>query len=186
MLNGLDLFSGIGGMSIALREWVKPMKTCEQCQKELQRKRKPSGKLEANASFSLRRFCNSQCRGNFTASLNQCSPNAARQRTLKLYPKEQLKNCEICGESSSRLHRHHKDKNTYNNSSENILICCQACHAKEHQKNDKWGKKKKERFCIYCNNLFTHENRRRKTCGTECFVNLSSKSAEKRWQCGQA
>jgi DNA (cytosine-5)-methyltransferase 1 len=29
MLNGLDLFSGIGGLSIALREWVKPVCYCE-------------------------------------------------------------------------------------------------------------------------------------------------------------
>lgn len=29
MLNGLDLFSGIGGMSIALNEWVRPVAYCE-------------------------------------------------------------------------------------------------------------------------------------------------------------
>lgn len=29
MLNGLDLFSGIGGLSIALREWVKTIAYCE-------------------------------------------------------------------------------------------------------------------------------------------------------------
>lgn len=29
MLNGLDLFSGIGGLSIALSEWVKPIAYCE-------------------------------------------------------------------------------------------------------------------------------------------------------------
>lgn len=29
MLNGLDLFSGIGGMSIALSKWVKPIAYCE-------------------------------------------------------------------------------------------------------------------------------------------------------------
>ncbi len=29
MLNGLDLFSGIGGLSIALREWVNPIAYCE-------------------------------------------------------------------------------------------------------------------------------------------------------------
>jgi len=29
MLNGLDLFSGIGGMSIALSEWVRPIAYCE-------------------------------------------------------------------------------------------------------------------------------------------------------------
>lgn len=160
------------------------MRKCEFCKTDLLRKRKPCGKLEAKTSFTLRRFCNSQCRGNFTASLNQCSQNAARQRTLKLYPRESLKNCEICTESSMILHRHHKDKNTYNNLPENILICCPNCHAKEHQKNDKWGKKKKERFCLLCNTLFVHPNRRRKTCSDECFVKLSSQSAEKRWKCG--
>ena len=29
MLNGLDLFSGIGGISLALREWVRPVIYCE-------------------------------------------------------------------------------------------------------------------------------------------------------------
>ena len=29
MLNGLDLFSGIGGMSIALQQWVRPLAYCE-------------------------------------------------------------------------------------------------------------------------------------------------------------
>jgi DNA (cytosine-5)-methyltransferase 1 len=29
MLNGLDLFSGIGGLSIALNEWVRPIAHCE-------------------------------------------------------------------------------------------------------------------------------------------------------------
>jgi DNA (cytosine-5)-methyltransferase 1 len=29
MLNGLDLFSGIGGLAIALKEWVRPLAYCE-------------------------------------------------------------------------------------------------------------------------------------------------------------
>ncbi len=29
MLNGLDLFTGIGGISLALREWVRPISYCE-------------------------------------------------------------------------------------------------------------------------------------------------------------
>lgn len=29
MLNGLDLFSGIGGISLALKEWVRPIAYCE-------------------------------------------------------------------------------------------------------------------------------------------------------------
>ena len=29
MINGLDLFSGIGGISLALQEWVKPVAYCE-------------------------------------------------------------------------------------------------------------------------------------------------------------
>ncbi len=38
MLNGLDVFSGIGGISYALREWIKPLAYCEidpYCQKVL-------------------------------------------------------------------------------------------------------------------------------------------------------
>jgi site-specific DNA-cytosine methylase len=29
MLNGLDLFSGIGGLSLALAPWVRPVAYCE-------------------------------------------------------------------------------------------------------------------------------------------------------------
>src|SRR6185503_4848592 len=28
-MNGLDLFSGIGGLSIALKEWIRPLCYCE-------------------------------------------------------------------------------------------------------------------------------------------------------------
>lgn len=170
MLNNLDLFSGI--------------KNCEFCKTELFRKRKPSGKLEANTSFQKRRFCNYKCRGDSTASKNECLENSARQRTLKLYPKESLKLCEVCGNSEKRLQRHHKDKNTYNNLPENILICCQHCHAKEHKKEGNWGKGKKERTCIQCERIFQHENRKRKTCSTECFLKISSIKAKERWACG--
>jgi DNA (cytosine-5)-methyltransferase 1 len=48
VLNGLDLFSGIGGMSIALQEWVRPIASCEidpYCQGVLL-SRIASGKLE--------------------------------------------------------------------------------------------------------------------------------------------
>ena len=169
MLNGLDLFS---------------MKSCEHCQESLFRKRKPCGKLEANTSFAKRRFCNSQCRGNFTASKNQCLENSARQRILKLFPKELLTSCEVCGDSKKRLQRHHKDKNTYNNNSENILICCQNCHAKEHQKTGVWGKGKKIRYCIFCKNEFIHKNRHRKTCSKNCFLKICSLKAKERWECG--
>jgi hypothetical protein len=186
MLNGLDLFSGIGGMSLALREYVRPMKNCKHCNNELVRKRKPCGKLESNTYFKKRLFCNSKCRGNFTASLNKCLPNTARQRTLKLYPKKNLIHCEVCGNNKKRLYRHHKDANTYNNFPENILICCQACHAKEHQRLGKWGRGKKVRICLNCAKSFTHQNRRRKTCSGECFLERCSKIAKKRWLCGSA
>jgi len=168
-MNGLDLFN---------------MKTCEFCQFELCRKRKPSGKLEANTSFIKRRFCNSKCRGNFTASKNECLESSVRQRTLKLYPKITLKNCQVCGNTENRLQRHHKDKNPFNNLFENILICCQSCHAKEHQKDGVWGRGKKERFCIQCKEYFIHKNRKRKTCSNECFLNFCSVKAKERWQCG--
>jgi hypothetical protein len=184
MLNGLSLFSGIGGLDVALSGWVRPMKTCEYCKKELLRKRKPSGKLEANSSFSLRRFCNSKCRGDFTTSKNECLESSVRQRTLKLYPKEGLEKCSICDDSEMKLQRHHIDKNPYNNLPENILICCQNCHAKEHQKNGVWGKGKKQRICISCNQIFVHKNRRRKTCSSGCFINICASKAMQRWACG--
>ena len=186
MLNGLSLFSGIGGIDVALSDYVRPMKTCEHCNSELFRKRKPCGKLEANTLFSKRRFCNSKCKGNFTASKNECLESSVRQRTLKLYPKDKLISCGVCGSSDKKLQRHHIDHNPYNNETSNILICCQHCHAKEHQKNGKWGRGKKEKTCITCKEKFIPENRHRITCSTECFKMRCSEARKKRWACGSA
>lgn len=158
------------------------MKRCEFCNSSLFRKRKPCGKLESNKSFLVRRFCNSKCRGNATASKNQCLESSARQRTLKLFPKASLKCCNICGNYKEKLQRHHIDKNLFNNNVDNILICCQKCHVKEHQKNDKWGKGKKDRFCKCCLKKFIHTNRRRRTCSKECFLNICTTIAKKRWE----
>lgn len=169
MLNGLDLFR---------------MKTCENCNIELTRKRKPSGKLEANTSLAKRRFCSYKCRGNFTASKNECLESSVRQRVLKLFPKQTLTQCAVCGDKGKPIHRHHIDKNPYNNIKENILICCQNCHVKEHQKSGFWGKGKKERICIACNRSFSHENRKRKTCSNYCFLKICSSKAKERWECG--
>ena len=55
--------------------------------------------------------------------------------------------CEVCGgESISpyagyRLVVHHKDENWLNNSSENLLVLCQSCHQRTH---DRMQKKKGE------------------------------------------
>lgn len=160
------------------------MKLCEFCKIPLSRKRKPCGKLEANTSFGKRRFCNYKCRGNFTASKNECLESSARQRTLKLFPKSVLKSCSICRSTERKLQRHHIDKNPFNNESSNILICCQLCHVKEHQKTGVWGRGKKEKKCTNCNSLFIHKNRHRKTCSEKCFRDISIKSAKKRWECG--
>lgn len=49
--------------------------------------------------------------------------------------------CEDCGknlvESQKRFHVHHKDKNRYNNSIENLRLLCVSCHRKYHPRTKK-------------------------------------------------
>lgn len=43
--------------------------------------------------------------------------------------------CELCG-STSNLHGHHKDRNHFNDSPENIQTLCNSCHQKLHREED--------------------------------------------------
>ncbi len=51
------------------------------------------------------------------------------QRAFDIQP------CEVCGVSPTvkRIHRHHKDRNTLNNSSENIAFLCTKHHRAAHK-----------------------------------------------------
>lgn len=49
---------------------------------------------------------------------------AGRNRARRLYPNNRP--CELCG--SLKVERHHKDGNTVNNASYNIIFVCRRCH----------------------------------------------------------
>lgn len=76
-----------------------------------------------------------QMRGNKHAFRgNAATPNAGRARAQALY--KEIKPCEHCGLIKTgwrQMVRHHRDRNTLNNSAENIAFLCRACHAKEHR-----------------------------------------------------
>lgn len=59
------------------------------------------------------------------------SRSAARGRSLYVKPDGP---CERCGHTGERyrVERHHKNRDVYDNRTENIELLCQSCHAKEH------------------------------------------------------
>jgi len=48
--------------------------------------------------------------------------------------------CENCGDNK-QLCIHHKDRNHFNNSPDNLMILCRKCHAEEHLKDRKRNSK---------------------------------------------
>jgi thymidylate synthase ThyX len=59
------------------------------------------------------------------------SPQAGRLRALRLFPTEP---CEACGVAEG--HRHHKDRDTFNNVRSNIEFLCASCHTSRHLDED--------------------------------------------------
>ena len=59
------------------------------------------------------------------------SPQAGRRRARCLFPTEP---CEACGVVQG--HRHHKDRNTLNNTRSNIEFLCAKCHGERHAEED--------------------------------------------------
>lgn len=49
-----------------------------------------------------------------------------RARLIELYPV-----CQRCGNDWSR-HLHHRDRNPFNRSPDNVEMICEACHEREH------------------------------------------------------
>lgn len=62
---------------------------------------------------------------------DDASPSAGRLRAWRMYPQQP---CEACGTEDG--HRHHIDRNTLNNSPENIAFLCSSCHTKRHNTED--------------------------------------------------
>jgi len=60
---------------------------------------------------------------------------AGRTRALRKYP---VKPCDCCGESEKLVERHHRDGNTLNNESDNIIFLCRKCHMAEDGRLEKF------------------------------------------------
>lgn len=149
---------------------------CIQCGGKTTRRRWKNGQLESG--FKKRKFCSIKCFGINQMKENP-TPNAARRRAQRIY---EAKKCSLCN-SQSRVQRHHKDRNPCNNTKKNILIVCQSCHVKEHNKTGTWGKRRmNKKKCVICLETFQPRKSRDKLCRNKnCLSVLGKLSAELRW-----
>ena len=109
-----------------------PIRYCAYCGKPMERKRMSNGKILSLLHFSRQKYCDRLCmvRGWMQKDLPSTTPRNGRSRAIKRKPQGP---CEICGNPNA-LDVHHKDKDTNNNSPENLQRVCRSCHNKIHQK----------------------------------------------------
>ena len=103
-----------------------PLRYCEECEKQLERKRLPNGDLEYLIHFNRRKFCDQCCMGlNFD---RRHSPDAgwsaAHWEARSLVPPGP---CVRCGKPQAK-DVHHKDLDFQNNSLTNLERICRSCH----------------------------------------------------------
>lgn len=109
-----------------------PLRHCEHCGAQLERKRLPNGDLEYLIHFNRRKFCGRSCMG---AAFDErpVKPDAgwmtAHYHARKICPPG---HCSHCGKTG-RTDVHHKDENWRNNSPDNLVRLCRSCHLKEHR-----------------------------------------------------
>lgn len=107
-----------------------PERYCEACGKQLMPK--VYGKRrERPSTLAKRRYCDQKCMaaGMMRADI---TPDAYRRRSSRM----RGPNCENCG-TAEHLEAHHKDGDYTNNSRENIMTLCAACHAAWHWRHGK-------------------------------------------------
>lgn len=75
-------------------------------------------------------------------------PKSVRQEQMK-------DSCEKCG-SDYLLNLHHIDGNRQNNSSENLLTLCPACHTQWHWEAGKTPWRRHPAFCTVCGKPANH------------------------------
>jgi hypothetical protein len=119
-----------------------PERFCEQCGAPMER-RTINGRLEDRGCFLRRKFC---CRECFARSLvkETKTKDAWRWRARRMRGDA----CEICGTVES-LCAHHISGDITDNSPENLMTLCSACHTKWHWENGKvpW---KRQSVCKIC------------------------------------
>lgn len=116
-----------------------PVRHCEQCGKQLERKRLPNGDLEYLIHFNSRKYCDRSCMAKAFDSRHSVEVgwSAAHSVARSLVPKGP---CNRCGKPQAR-DVHHKDGNHLNNSLENLERICRSCHNREH---------KQKGSCVIC------------------------------------
>lgn len=109
-----------------------PLKHCEHCGKQLERKRLPNGDLECLVHFNRRKYCDKTCMAAaFDAKPVKENPGwmTAHHHARKLVAPGP---CAKCGKPDAS-DVHHKDDDWQNNSPENLERICRSCHIKEHR-----------------------------------------------------
>lgn len=108
-----------------------PIKHCEHCGTQLERKRLPNGDLEYLIHFNRRKFCDQKCMGEaFDARpTTGTSWSTTHYHARKLAPPGP---CERCGKPQA-TDVHHEDGDHQNNSPKNLSRICRSCHIKEHK-----------------------------------------------------
>jgi hypothetical protein len=109
------------------------MKRCEYCGKEMVRPRWGNGELDS--TWEKRRFCSSRCYGDLVISQGRANRKSGRKRAQRTIPMTECARCR----GTTRLQRHHKDRNPLNNARNNVEILCQTCHKTDHLEDGTWG-----------------------------------------------
>lgn len=105
MLNGLDLFSGIGGISIALRDWVRPIAYCEidpYCQAVLL-SRMADGSLDEAPIWPDIKCLDKACLDDMISLKKEADSMAGKLKKLTPEQAEQAKDSYIDGMSLADL-----------------------------------------------------------------------------------
>lgn len=105
----------------------------------------PGGQKDPH--FNQRKFCSIQCVGKHRRN----DPNRVTSGTLLQRARPLRKDhCETPGcISTVRISLHHIDKDETNNTPENLITLCAACHTRLHNKNGD-SRKHKQGPCKIC------------------------------------
>jgi hypothetical protein len=116
-----------------------PLRYCEECKKQLERKRLPNGDLEYLIRFNKRKFCDRRCMGlSFDRRhSHDVGWSAAHSVARSLVPPGP---CNQCGKPQA-MDVHHKDGDFQNNTLTNLERICRSCHNREH---------KQKGSCVIC------------------------------------
>lgn len=107
-----------------------PERYCENCGKQLHRKRRKGGKIEALFHFTRRKYCDRGCMAEAFDQRHKPDPGWVTAH----YHARRAKGpgpCEECG-SKRNVDVHHIDGNWRNNALENLQRLCRRCHNREH------------------------------------------------------